>query len=157
VRSPFPSPLRFWFEDLLLRRPSPVPLPPSPALVILATRQPAGVEPLPAWDLFRWLAGGVSPLLFPVSGRWLEFHRPLDSLRALGPLLWVLGCWLPRLIRRDLSPRVRSTDSGHLVVLRDWGELGLPLVRDYFGLRLAVRFHFPRADSLFLSLLRLRP
>lgn len=144
--------IRLWLEDTLLRFPSGglVPFPPP---ISFGLRQPAGFSPVPAWELLCWLAGGRPPLL-RFRGRWLEFSRPSAPLP---PLLWrLLAGWLPRLLRRDLSPLVRISGDRWVVVIRDWGELGLPLDRDYYDFRLPLRLELAGGGRLLASLFRLR-
>ena len=156
LRPPFPPPLRLWAEDRLLRFPSSSPVSDF-GPVVVALRHPQALSPLPVRELLGWLAGGRPPLLVRAGLRWLEFHRPLHSTFGSNLLLWLLGRWVPALLRRDLPLRVRFGSGGGVVVLRNWGELNLPLARDYFGLRLAVRFSLPRLSPLLLTLFRIRP
>jgi hypothetical protein len=144
---------RLWLEDTLLRFPSrgPGPFPPPLSLCL---RQSVGFSPAPAWELLRWLAGGRPPLV-GLRGRWLEFSRPAAPLPSL---VWrLLVDWLPGLLRRDLSPLVRFSGDRWVVVLRDWGELGLSLDRDYYDFRLPLRLELAGGGRLLASFFRLRP
>ena len=156
-QSPLPSPFRLRREDLLLRRPLLSPLGGCFSGAVLSLRQPPSTSPLAAWELLGWLAGGPSPLFFSIPGRWLEFHRTLGSGVGSLLLLRLLGSWVPRLIRRDLAPRLRFDGGDLFIVLRSWGELGLPLARDFFGLRLPLRIRLVGVDQNLLSFFRLVP
>jgi hypothetical protein len=144
--------VRLWLEDNLLRFPvyELVPFPPS---VSIHSRQPASVPPAATWELFCWLGGGRLPTVNH-RGRWLVLaHFNL----FLPVLVWrLLVDWLPRLLRRDLRPLVRFSGNRWVVVLRDWGELSLPLVRDYYGFRLPLRLELAGGGPLLASFFRLR-